>query len=168
MPGYGVPEGEEGLLSWGQVVERLEAARHYWMATVRPDGRPHAVPTWGAWVDGAFYTEGGGRKIGNLRANPAVAVHLESGEEVVILEGTAEEISAPERPLFERIDASYGTKYGYNPATTWKAPTTCPILTAASSPCGLASRSPGPVSPRTPPVSSSRAIEGKDAACACT
>ena len=106
-PDYGVPAGEEALLPWRHVEERVRDARAYWMATVRPEGRPHAVPTWGVWVDTTFYTEGGGRKVQNLRSNPAVVVHLESGDDVVIIEGEASEISRPERPLFERIDAAY-------------------------------------------------------------
>ena len=45
MPeGYGVPEGPEGLLGWEEVDARLAEARVYWMATTRPDGRPHVVP----------------------------------------------------------------------------------------------------------------------------
>ena len=43
------------MLSWDHVQERMAEARNYWVATVRPDGRPHATPVWGLWVDGAFY-----------------------------------------------------------------------------------------------------------------
>ncbi len=125
-PGYGVPEGGEGLMPWSRVDERLREARTYWIATASAEGRPHAVPTWGAWVDGTFYTEGGGRKVRNLRANPAVVVHLESGEDVAIVEGEATEISRPERALFERIDAAYGAKYGYKPSDNLSGPEDVP------------------------------------------
>jgi hypothetical protein len=27
----------------------------HWLATVRPDGRPHVMPVWAIWVDDAFY-----------------------------------------------------------------------------------------------------------------
>lgn len=49
MPGYGVvAEGEgSGLLDWGWAVERLGGSHHYWLSSVRPDGRPHAMPVWG-------------------------------------------------------------------------------------------------------------------------
>ena len=127
-PGYGVPEGDEGLLPWSSVTERLQEARTYWIATATPEGRPHAVPTWGVWVDGLFYTEGGGRKVRNLRANPAVVVHLESGTEVVIVEGEAAEISKPERALFARIDAAYAAKYGYKPSDNLSGPDDVPYL----------------------------------------
>ena len=34
------------------------------------------MPTWGVWIDGAFYTEGGGRTVRHLQANPHVVVHV--------------------------------------------------------------------------------------------
>src|SRR5579884_2390097 len=49
IPGYGVPEGDEGVLPWSHVVARLAEARNYWVATVGANGRPHAVPVWGIW-----------------------------------------------------------------------------------------------------------------------
>ena len=52
--GYGLSESEEGMLSWGWAVERLVAARNYWVSTTRPDGRPHAMPVWGVWLDDAL------------------------------------------------------------------------------------------------------------------
>lgn len=69
MPGYGIPSGSEGLLPWGFVEERMANARKYWVATVRPDGRPHLTPVWGLWVEGAFYFGSGPRtrKARNLR-----------------------------------------------------------------------------------------------------
>jgi hypothetical protein len=122
MPGYGVPESDEGLVPWSHARERLEQARNYWLVTVRPDGRPHAVPLWGAWVDDTFYFEGGGAKVRNLAANQAVVVHLESGDDVVIVEGIAEEIRRPERALFTRIDASFAARYGYKPSANLASP----------------------------------------------
>lgn len=125
-PGYGVPQDNETLMPWGRVDERLREARTYWIATVTPEGRPHAVPTWGVWLDRTFYTEGGGRKVRNLRTNPAVVVHLESGEDVIIVEGEAGEISRPERTLFERIDAAFGAKYDYKPSDNLSGPEDVP------------------------------------------
>lgn len=126
MPGYGVPDSGGELVSWDRVTERLEQARHYWVATVRPDGRPHVAPIWGVWLDDTFYTEGGGRKVDNLRANPQIAVHLESGEDVAIVEGIATEMSRPERALFERIDAAYAAKYDYKPSDNLAGPEDVP------------------------------------------
>jgi nitroimidazol reductase NimA-like FMN-containing flavoprotein (pyridoxamine 5'-phosphate oxidase superfamily) len=90
MPdGYGLPSTTDGLLSWASVEQRLRASRHYWLATVRPDGTPHSVPRWGVWLDGAFYYDGAPttRHVRNLQRNPACTLTLESGTEVVIVEG---------------------------------------------------------------------------------
>lgn len=123
MPkGYGVPETAEGLLAWDWAVERLEAARNYWFSTTRPDGRPHAMPAWAVWLDGALYFEGSPRtrRARNLAANPALTVHLESGDEVVILEGASEAAGVPARSLAERLAAAfmakYAASYDYRPA----------------------------------------------------
>ena len=91
MGGYGVPQSTQGMLPWSFARERLERARNYWVCTVRPDGRPHAAPVWGVWAKNALYFETArtSQKARNLAANPAIVVHLESGDEVVIIEGTA-------------------------------------------------------------------------------
>ena len=119
--GYGVPETEDGMLTWEWAVERLERARNYWVATTRPDGRPHSMPVWGIWLEGVFFF-GSGRnsaKTRNLAANPAIAVHLESGEETVILEGLAEPVLDGE--LERRVDEVYGAKYDFTPDSSGEA-----------------------------------------------
>jgi Pyridoxamine 5'-phosphate oxidase len=43
---------------WSKALERLENPekyRTYWLATVRPDRRPHVMPLLGLWLDGRFY-----------------------------------------------------------------------------------------------------------------
>ena len=47
----------------------------------------------------------------NLAANPRVAVHLESGDDVVILEGEVDRIDDPQQPLLAEIDDAYEEKY---------------------------------------------------------
>ena len=108
---YGVPEHTDGLLSYDHVAERLGEARNIWLVTVRPDGRPHAMPVWGVWVDDLFYFGGGPdtRKARNLRSNPHVVVHGESGDDVVVLEGRAEPVDDDETQ--ERVDDAYEVKY---------------------------------------------------------
>ena len=103
------------MLPWSYAVERLERARNYWLATVRPDGRPHVTPLWGVWVDGALWFDGPPttRWARNMAANPAVTVHLESGDDVVILEGVAEDVEAvTDADLAARIVAAWDAKYG--------------------------------------------------------
>jgi nitroimidazol reductase NimA-like FMN-containing flavoprotein (pyridoxamine 5'-phosphate oxidase superfamily) len=123
MPdGYGVPDTDEGLLDWSWAVTRLESALNYWFSTTRPDHSPHAMPAWAVWLDGTLYFEGSPltRRARNLAENPAAVVHLESGDEVVILEGEAHEVGTPDRELAERLSASFtakyaATKYEYRP-----------------------------------------------------
>src|SRR2546427_4666203 len=57
MPGYGLPAADkgEGLLPWEWAVERLTESHNYWVATTRPEGRPHVMPVWGIWVESVFY-----------------------------------------------------------------------------------------------------------------
>lgn len=113
IPGYGIPTHIEGTLPWSHVEERMAKARNYWVGTVGAEGRPHVVPTWGVWVEGTLYFGGGPdtRWSRNLAANPHVAVHLESGEDVVILEGTVERIVDPAQPFVTQIDDAYEAKY---------------------------------------------------------
>ncbi len=114
---YGIPATDEGMLDWAFVEGEMAQARNYWVASTRPDGRPHVVPVWGIWLDGVFYHGGGAqtRKARNLAQNPHVAVHLESGDRVVILEGEVEEVTDP--AVVARVDAAYVTKYGMEHGT---------------------------------------------------
>ncbi len=125
MPeGYGVPASGEGMLPWRHASERLAGALNYWIGTTRPDGRPHAVPVWGAWVDRALYFEGGGGWSSYLKTNPAIAVHLESGDEVVIVEGMAAPVVELAPAVFARVVDSFGAKYDHRPeqaAGMWTA-----------------------------------------------
>jgi hypothetical protein len=69
------------------------------------------MPVWGLWLDETFYfaTDTASRKGRNLAANPNVVVHLESGDDVVILEGSAEEVMEP--PLLQHFAEDYQMKY---------------------------------------------------------
>lgn len=101
-----------GPLAWSHAEERLDRARNYWIATTRPGGGPHAAPVWGVWVEGSLYfgTGRGSVKGRNLAQNPELVVHLEGGDDVVILEGLVEEVC--DLASFEAIDAAYQAKYG--------------------------------------------------------
>ena len=108
VPGYGVPETTEGILDWSWARDRLERAIVYWLATTGADGAPHLIPIWGAWVGGRWYVEGGPvRWQRHLRENPQLAIHIEIGKEVVIVEGTAVELVAPEAGLADAILAGF-------------------------------------------------------------
>lgn len=116
-PDYPFPKSEEGFIPWPTVHERLQTSRIYWLATMRPDGRPHVAPLWGGWLDNALYFEGSPttRWARNLAANPAVSINLESGIDVVITEGTAGFVPLSDE-LRARLIALWSEKYGqYGP-----------------------------------------------------
>ena len=114
MPEYGLLDAGQGrgLLPWQWAQERLEAAFRYWVATTRPDGRPHAAPVWGIWWENAFYFSTGrrSRKARNLAQNPNSVVSIEVGSEAVIVEGTAELIN--DADTLKRLAPIYAGKYG--------------------------------------------------------
>jgi hypothetical protein len=107
-------------VSWEYVVQRLSDSKDYWLCSVRPDGRPHVVPRWGVFLDGKFYYDGSPetRHARNLAHNPHVALHLESGDEAVIAEGTSAPAGKPAPELAGRLATAFCAKYeqhGYAP-----------------------------------------------------
>jgi PPOX class probable F420-dependent enzyme len=110
--GYGISASAEGLMPWSWAEERLEASRNYWVGTTKPDGAPHAMPVWGIWFDEGvvFSTSPDSRKGRNLARDARVVVHVESGDEVVVLEGEVEEVA-----LDEGMADVYEAKYDYRP-----------------------------------------------------
>jgi hypothetical protein len=110
---YGAPGAPESLLPWSYVDERLRAAANYWLVSVGPGPRPHARPVDGVWVAGALCFGGSPetRWVRNLMANPAVAVHLSSEAEAIILEGEAEYVTEPSHPLTAPSTEASRAKY---------------------------------------------------------
>jgi len=111
-PTYGL-KARERYLPFSHAETRLAKSRNYWICTARPDGRPHSIPVWGFWIDGALYfgTGRASRKSRNLAHNPAISIHLDSGDDVVILEGTATEVDPNDKPTFKKLDAASRVKY---------------------------------------------------------
>jgi pyridoxine/pyridoxamine 5'-phosphate oxidase len=109
---YGIHDAPDGLLDWAWADERLAASRNYWIATADEDGRPRAIPVWGLWIDDSvvFGTNASSRKAQNLDRDARVVVHLESGDEAVILEGDVETVEAT-----EEIADAFKAKYDWRP-----------------------------------------------------
>lgn len=72
-------------------LERLASEMNVWLATVRPDGRPHLTPIWFVWVEERMWlcTQEQAVKARNVRSNPKVSVALENGSAPVTGEGIA-------------------------------------------------------------------------------
>lgn len=108
-----MPEGYLGPapLPWNWAVEQLTKARNYWITTIGPGGKPHVRPVWGVWLDDAVQFSTGARHAANIARDPRATVNLESGDDCVIIEGTASAVTDPrERRAFI---AAYEPKYDY-------------------------------------------------------
>jgi F420H(2)-dependent biliverdin reductase len=93
--------------------ERLEHEANIWLATTRPDGRPHLVPIWFIWHQEEIYilTTLLTIKAKNLLANPRASVALENGNQPMIAECTARRLEAPYSPELAR---AFWTKYEWD------------------------------------------------------
>ena len=102
---------------WAVAREHLEKAAIYWLATVRPDGRPHVTPLLAAWLDGALYfcTGDGERKAKNLVQNSQCVIttgcNAMEGLDVVV-EGKAVKVS--DEAKLQRLADMYASKYGWH------------------------------------------------------
>jgi hypothetical protein len=101
----------DGTMSWTEVAARLSPARTYWLGSTTVSGAPHAAPVWGV-VTGQtlyLYSERSTVKARNLAVDPRVVVHLGSGEDVLIVHGTAEDVGAP--AMVPSVVAAFAAKY---------------------------------------------------------
>src|SRR5215208_3035445 len=76
-------EGESMTTPWEMARERLanpENPRTCWLATTRPDGRPHLMPVNAFWIDGALHIVAGEgtRKAQDLGADGRCVVGTSS------------------------------------------------------------------------------------------
>lgn len=125
MPGYGIRPATQGsgLLPWDWALSRLRDSHDYWVATVWPDGRPHTMPVWGAWLGDHLWFSSSlrSRKIRNLTVNPTVSVSTEDPRNPVVLEGVAEIVDDP--ALLRRFIAATNAKYDVSYDVSFLDPT---------------------------------------------
>ncbi len=112
--GYGLPD-TAGVdhKPWPDVLAAIRDARNWWICTTRASGRAHAMPVWGVVIDQRILwsTSPASVKSANLRRQPEMVMHLESGDDVVIVEARAEEITVDDLPAsFVQV---YSDKYGF-------------------------------------------------------
>ncbi|HKW21496.1 MAG TPA: pyridoxamine 5'-phosphate oxidase family protein [Ktedonobacterales bacterium] len=97
-----------------QTLERLESEEYGFLITVRPDGRPHAIPVCFLYENDSIliFSLPDSVKVRNIRANPHVSLALESfGFEdyfSVVVDGIAELVDEPSNWLrYPPYDAKY-------------------------------------------------------------
>ena len=101
------------MLEWPWADERLAASRNYCdRHRRRRRAASLAAPVWGLWFDDAvvFGSSPESRKARNLARDPRVVINLESGDEVVILEGEVEQAHTT-----AEIAAAFSAKYDWKP-----------------------------------------------------
>ena len=130
-PGY--VDKPVSFLTWDWVAAQLTESKNYWLCSVRPPtpeapgGQPHVIPCWAVYVDGKIYYDGSPetRHNRNIETNPYMSVHLESGTEAIILEGTSVPSERPSSELGKKLSQAYKKKYkefGYAPGPhSWEA-----------------------------------------------
>jgi hypothetical protein len=96
-------------IPWSRALKQLEARTGgtYWLATTKPDGRPHVAGTGALWVDGKIYFVTGTRtrKGRNLAANPDCVFSVSLTGIDLVVEGRAVRIT--DRPTLLRLAKRY-------------------------------------------------------------
>jgi PPOX class probable F420-dependent enzyme len=87
------------------------------VASIDPDGTPHVVPLWFAWLEDAVYVtcREGSRVESNLRRSPMVALSVDRGlrwseQSGVLIRGRAE-VLGPDHPAARRALSGWFDKY---------------------------------------------------------
>ena len=126
-------EATDEATPWAVVRDGWSQARTHFVATVRPDGRPHTVPVGAANLgENAFYFTSGQhtRKDRNLANNPTCVLSASLEGYDLVVEGTVAQVTDP--AVLQRLAAHY--REGGWPATVngdkldapFSAPTTGP------------------------------------------
>ena len=96
-------------IPWTRALEQLEAgfAKSFWLATTRPDARPHLTGVGALWVDGVFYFTSGPetRKSRNLAENPNCVLSASLANLDLVVEGRAVRIT--DKETLERLAQRY-------------------------------------------------------------
>jgi hypothetical protein len=112
-------------IPWSRALKQLEAGTggSYWLATTKPDGRPHVAAVGALWVDGKIYftTSTRTRKGRNLAANPNCVFSVSLTGIDLVVEGSAVRIT--DRPTLLRLAKRYA-------AQGWPASVSGDALTA--------------------------------------
>jgi nitroimidazol reductase NimA-like FMN-containing flavoprotein (pyridoxamine 5'-phosphate oxidase superfamily) len=102
------------LTTWAEARRRLEEADTYWLATVRPDGRPHVMPVLAGWLDDAlhFSTGATSRKGKNLARDSHCVITVGNHVLDLVVEGEAVKVS--DEAKLQRVADMYASKYAWH------------------------------------------------------
>lgn len=103
------------LLPWSWVSSRMLVARNYWIST-HAKNFPSSRPVWGVWCEPRLLFSTGSQVARNINDDERVQVNLESGDELVIIEGTASPLDESDLDFWV---GEYNAKYNWDmPLTT--------------------------------------------------
>jgi hypothetical protein len=122
-------------IPWSRALAQLDAGgagATYWLATTRPDGRPHIAAVGGLWVDGKVYFTSGAaaRKSRNLSANPNCAVSVSLPGLDLVIEGKVARVT--DEATLVRLAERYAAQ-GW-PATVADGALTAPYSAPSAGP----------------------------------
>lgn len=105
---YGEPS-RAAALDWPWVDAQLAAAGTYWVVASGGE-HPHPRPVWGVWRDEVLHLSIGSPVVSRLlELRPSVTVHLDSGVDAVVVEGSvAGSCTDPQ------VIRTYDDKYDWN------------------------------------------------------
>ena len=92
------------------VSSRMAKSRTYWIST-NSRGFPGSRPVWGVWDQSRLLFSSGSQIGRNIACDSRVQVNLESGDELVILEGTAHPLQESDLMFWVR---EYNSKYNWD------------------------------------------------------
>lgn len=108
-------------IPWSRALEQLEGAaaktqaeagppKSHWLATVRPDGRPHVAAVGALWVNDKFYFTSGARtrKSRNLAANKNCVISVSLPGLDLVVEGAATRVT--DQPTLRRLAELYAAQ----------------------------------------------------------
>ena len=110
-----VPNDPKKWITWDHANGKLAGETVYWVSTASRLGQPHAAPVWGIWKENRFYFETDPKSVKgrNLLSNQSLVVHVQDGNDTVILEGIARKERSPEK--LNELKKDYARKYQYTP-----------------------------------------------------
>lgn len=100
-------------------INPLEASARYWLATVRPDGKPHAMPVGILWHDGAFVFSANAetQKAKNLASDPHCVITIAAPGLDIVSEGVA--VKVKDDAKLQRLADAFGASAGgWHPTVT--------------------------------------------------
>jgi PPOX class probable F420-dependent enzyme len=100
--------------SWDEGLTHLRDGQWYWLATIRPDGRPHLRPILALWVDGSMYFASNtrSRKAKNVESDGRCAICVQDDEAHAVLEGDAKRVTDPD--TLAKVRDEYASKYKWD------------------------------------------------------